>query len=370
MPDYNYFEIGRAIRQHKDENDRIAGENKGLEAALRIYGKDLGLPADQIDQYLQPSPDTSARQRNAELKQLLDGAAAMMGQRRAQQQQGNADAELALRQQQEGRVARNAESELALRRNQDARAAQSSALANQVTNQQIAQYAQTQAATARANQYADDRILADAQMQRGVGAGVYSPAFKDDVARYMPTAQAQYRAQGGDLTPQALDAYIRASAKDAPFTPQVIDMGNGRSAMTTSNRSAVPLPKGAEGVMQHFSVGERTYHVGPGNRYFDEAGNAVDFSSDKPMSATDWLMSGQDPAGYKDYREKWRAAMKGVEDYKPAAATGAAGAPAPAGNAPAAAADGAPAKITSEAEFHALPKGARFEYNGKTYVKQ
>jgi len=218
-------------QKQADETQTLAGQNKALETVLRTYGQNLGVTADDIDAYTAQSPDQSPRQRNAALNQLLQGAVAMTQQRDQQQAAARANAELALRQQ------------------QDARAAQSAALANQVTANQIDQYTRDQAATARANQSADDIITAYRQMglPSGNGAGVYAPQFQDEVARRINSLPVQYRAQGGDLTPQTSLALqqlaARAGATNQQFRPEIIDLPTGDKAMTTSFKSAQLMPK-------------------------------------------------------------------------------------------------------------------------------
>lgn len=66
------------------------------------------------------------------------------------------------------------------------------------------------------------------------------------------------------------------------FKPELSTLPDGTTAMTTSRKSAVPVsrPKDSEPekpVTQTLKIGGKTYTVGPGNRYFDEQGNPVQF---------------------------------------------------------------------------------------------
>lgn len=132
-------------------------------------------------------------------------------------------------------------------------------------------------------------------------------------------------AAGGDVSPEALQAasYLQQQ-RDARegFTPSLVEMGNGVTAMMTSKKSAVPIDRGdARPVTQTVEVGGKRYTVGPGNKYFDEQGAPVEFGAEKPMTATEWLMSGGKPEEYQPYRANFaKATSPGAATAAPAAA--------------------------------------------------
>ena len=227
-----------------------------------------------------------------------------------------------------------------------------------------AQIAEMQATQAQREQRAKASVAAQApvQFQRprvmgaGEGAGVYDLANQQVTDQRLPMpeeAVAAYMKAGGDAggAENLAQAYQHLQAlKDSgqPFKPSLMELGNGVSAMTTSKGSAVPITKGEpKPTTQSVQVGGRKLTVGPGNRYFDENGQAVDFGGEKPMTATDWIISGQKPEDYKGYRDKF------------ATATGGTGA-----------VSGGSKEITTQAEFNKLPKGASFIFNGRAGVKK
>jgi hypothetical protein len=233
----------------------------------------------------------------------------------------------------------------------------------QETKLREAQMQEIQATQAARTQRAKASAAAQAQVQfqrprtLAEGAYVYNQANQSVTDQRDPTpdeAVMQYMKAGGDA-PGAEDlsqAYQHLQAlKDSgkPFQPSLVDLGNGVSAMTTSKGSAVPITKGAtKPTTQSMNVGGRNLTVGPGNKYFDEQGQPVDFGSEKPMSATDWIISGQKPEGYKDYRDKFAVAT-GKDK---------------------AAAAGEPKEIKTQAEFDALKPGEPFSWNGRVGTKK
>lgn len=119
----------------------------------------------------------------------------------------------------------------------------------------------------------------------------------------------KYRAQGGRISPEILR--LADSLNQAPDAQlgQVMDI-RGVPYVRTQKGNLSPLPQQKkEGeAFQTVTIGNRQMVVGPGNKYFDAQGNPVSFGNEQPMSATDWIISGQDPAGYAGYREKFARA--------------------------------------------------------------
>ena len=83
----------------------------------------------------------------------------------------------------------------------------------------------------------------------------------------------EFAQAGGQPPMELLAEYLTPG-----FAPQFSEGPGGALGMTTSKRSAVPVrqPKTAEPALQELKVGKKTYYVGPGNKYFDEAGEPVD----------------------------------------------------------------------------------------------
>lgn len=138
----------------------------------------------------------------------------------------------------------------------------------------------------------------------------------------------KYRAQGGRISPEVLKMADALNQQPDAGLGQVMDI-RGVPYVRTQKGNLSPLPQQKkEGEdFKTVTIGDRKMVVGPGNKYFDEQGNPVSFGNEQPMSATDWIISGQDPAGYAAYREKFARATT----QQPAAQGAAPAAAAPAG---------------------------------------
>ena len=69
-----------AAGKRYDENKVLSGQVKALETLLPLYAQHTGATPEEIEKFLAPSPDESARQRAARLSQTVEGiigAAAM-----------------------------------------------------------------------------------------------------------------------------------------------------------------------------------------------------------------------------------------------------------------------------------------------------
>lgn len=107
-------------------------------------------------------------------------------------------------------------------------------------------------------------------------AGPIDPTQQDDPAR-------AYIRAGGDDPQQMneLNAMATRLAKGGRPGPQLMDLGgNVRGVWDGNNFSRVPDPKEST---QTVEVGDETYTVGPGNKYFDKTGKPVEFKGDKPI---------------------------------------------------------------------------------------
>lgn len=119
----------------------------------------------------------------------------------------------------------------------------------------------------------------------------------------------KYRAQGGRISPEILKLADQLGGEQADRLGEVMDI-RGVPYVRTQKGNISPLPQQKkEGEdFKTVTIGNRQMVVGPGNKYFDAQGNPVSFGNEQPMSATDWIISGQDPAGYASYREKFARA--------------------------------------------------------------
>lgn len=165
------------------------------------------------------------------------------------------------------------------------------------------------------------------------------------------------RAGGRNVqTAATLNNIGRKNAPSRVGQTQVID---GVTYVYTQDGNLSPLAKDKadKPAVQTVQIGGKTYSVGPGGQYFDAQGEPVDFSREKPMSATDWIISGNKAEDYATYRSQ----------FSRATGQGAAGAAMAATAAPAAPDLSKPITPDQAAK---LPKGTRFVgQNGKTYVK-
>ena len=215
--------------------------------------------------------------------------------------------------------------------------------------------ATTRGANAQAGYYegraTTERNTGEALAMTLAGLGAQEPGSAAEVLR-------QVASEGGDVGDPRVAAIIDAlKPPERPFEPQWLTGPDGMAAMTTSSKSAVPLqrPQPPAPATQQVQVGGKSYTTGPGNRYFDEAGNPVDFSPSVPR-APDPLMRTMDPELYDAQRAEYLRYVQGQ------------GGGAPGSGAPAA--PSAPVVITSQAEFERLPSGAAFIYNGRQGVKK
>lgn len=155
------------------------------------------------------------------------------------------------------------------------------------------------------------------------------------------------------------DTYTRLEqlrAEREQFKPELVDLGNGVTGMTTSRRSAIPVQKGeaAKPLSPQGRLMADADALERAGRKDDAAAlrkvaTSARASGNKPMSATDWILTGGDPAEYRSYVEGFTkstdagvTASPGAEDVN---------------------------EISSPEEFNRLPKGARFRFNGKTGIK-
>lgn len=182
-------------------------------------------------------------------------------------------------------------------------------------------------------------------------------------------------APGGNSSTVTLDALRRGAAvgdatdlgktlgtleslhrKEQPFTPAVVDLGNGRQAMTTSASSAVPLtpPKTAKDDLTPIEIGGKKYFVGPGNHYFDDNGKPVQLGADRPPVPPSFETKAIDPDLYNAQREVYLdwAAQRGAGS-SPAATT-------LPSEIPGGRAGGGPVEVFTQAELEKLPPGADF----------
>jgi hypothetical protein len=156
------------------------------------------------------------------------------------------------------------------------------------------------------------------------------------------------------------------------YTPELVDLGNGVTAMKTSRNSAVPITKGEPRTP---SAGGP--QVSPDGRFFldDKTQSWKPMpraAAEKLIDPIGWEMAksgavkavGKDEADrvfgrhygeYQEMRKKGGAAEQAGDE--PSAA---------AGNAP----GGSPVNITTKAQFDALPKGQLFVFQGKTGIKK
>lgn len=92
------------------------------------------------------------------------------------------------------------------------------------------------------------------------------------------SGDAAYLGRGG--TEAAMLSALRRERVDPQFAPNLVDLGNNVTAMTTSRSSAVPVQKGPtkDTGVQQVKVGPRTlfYHA-DSKRYFDEEGKPIAF---------------------------------------------------------------------------------------------
>lgn len=238
------------------------------------------------------------------------------------------------------------------------------------------------AQVAAANAQAQDRMLRITQDQRNVDAArqAASPIAPDPTAGQPadpnapppaprdPTGEEmirRYLQAGGE--PNAGTAHMLMAAAKPQAQPQlqtiVLQDENGKPVTFAWDGRSAPqriTTKDAKDVTQTMLIGGKQYTVGPGNKYFDEKGAPVEFGAEKPMTATDWIISGQKPEDYKKYRDAF------------ASATAPAPAPAPSSAAPAGtgAAGAAPPVVKTKADRDALPPGTPYVGpDGKMYVK-
>lgn len=116
--------------------------------------------------------------------------------------------------------------------------------------------------------------------------------------------------QAGGRSPQTAATLSRM----APPPPSRLGQSrviDGVTYVYTQEGNLSPLPKDRPEApsIQTVEIGGRRLTVGPGGKYFDERGQPIDFSTDKPMDITTWLMTGNSPAQYQAYLENYRAAQ-------------------------------------------------------------
>lgn len=126
-------------------------------------------------------------------------------------------------------------------------------------------------------------------------------------------------------TADAATAYQQRMATSK--TPRLVDFAPGVRGLVDAQGNVSRIPNETPPTQQ-LEVGGRKLVVGPGDKYFDEQGQPVDFSQDneKPLSVTDWLMMGNKGADYKAYWEEFSKVKKSMMSEPPAATAPAAAA--------------------------------------------
>lgn len=253
-----------------DENKALTAQSKAIETIFKTDPNMFGLTAQDLDAALSPSPDETPRARNARLNQLLAGAVT--------------------------------KSELASRA---------------LNNQQLA----TVIAGEKQRQGIVGRQQTDALAQSGALRSIFGGTPTVDELNAMLHGGANFTdlTDGGAPPSSAADAVRKSLAagvedprllaalskysESEPFTPAMVDLGNGTVAMMTSPKSAVPIIKPPKtSAATPITVGNRQFTVGPGNRYFDERGAPVQFATDRAPKAPDIMLKHDDPELYDAMR--------------------------------------------------------------------
>ena len=200
-----------AAGKRYDENKVLSGQVKALETLLPLYAQHTGATPEEIEKFLAPSPDESARQRAARLSQTVEGiigAAAMKS--------------------------RGLNDELVRTNTAGAQQAQQIAAANR--RDQVAQRGRVRG------------IYGGQPSREEIEAMIQTGSQFEDLGAGTPPANGaagvqQMLAAGVD-DPRLLAAVDRILANEE-FKPRMVDMGGGVTAMMTSRNSAVPLNRGA-----------------------------------------------------------------------------------------------------------------------------
>lgn len=200
-----------AAGKRYDENKVLSGQVKALETLLPLYAQHTGATPEEIEKFLAPSPDESPRQRAARLSQAVEGIIGVSALK-----------------------SRGLNDELVRTNTAGAQQAQQIAAANR--RDQVAQRGRVRAIYG--GQPAREEI--EAMLQTGsrfedLGAGTPPPNGAAGVQQML--------AAGVD-DPRLLAAVDRVLANEE-FTPRMVDLGGGVTAMMTSRNSAVPVNRGA-----------------------------------------------------------------------------------------------------------------------------
>ncbi len=162
-----------------------------------------------------------------------------------------------------------------------------------------------------------------------------------------------YIRNGGRIDP----SIITAAARPARETPRLVDVGGGRQALV-GPAQLVPTGEQPKGAIVPIEVGGRKLAYHPDSkRYFDEAGKPVDFGAERAPRAPDPFLKSQDPELYEAQRAEYLEWIgRGKKSPEGKGADGAA--------------PGAVVEVTSKEEFEKLPKGTKFNFNGRIGTKK
>jgi hypothetical protein len=187
------------------------------------------------------------------------------------------------------------------------------------------------------------------------------PTGDEAVLRYL---RAGGSGEGASRLAQTYASMEKMKAGGRQFLPELVDLGGGVSAMTTSRGSAVPVSKGAAAAPKPFSnagklLADADALAGGGRKEDADLlrGIVQKQGSGTPMSHMEFMMMKYMEGEMGEEYQRYLGGFGGKGGGKPKADDAAAG-------------DGKPAKVTTKEEFDKLPKGARFEFNGKVGIKK
>lgn len=227
---------------------------------------------------------------------------------------------------------------------QDAAAAEMQQLRRQQMEREAAEAQARMEEVARLNRSTDSALNGAEQLRRGVGRGVLRPEVAEEMQRVAASPAGRYRAMGGRITPEIAQEMMK---KEDRFVPGEIQTPSGLPMVQTSPNSWVPDP-----------------------RVRQQTGERSDFS--RAMAELDASGAWDKPAAKLNARE--RALMRKVEGGIGAGASSDAriGSWVESGGEPEGETSAADliAQPKTQDEIKQLPKGTRFTWKGKNYVKQ